>query len=415
MEGKKLLLLLLLCLFFTEVWADKVRVYVLGSKETRISFANVAVRDFMWATCSNEEGYFEVDEELLCSGVVFDITHLGYASCRMTGDEISRNGNKVQLSFQSVELNEIMILPEKVMRKKGKEIWQKILKNWDKNQLHESYVLNVHNLISENENDTLIYFHESNGQIFRLGYTPQLCHILSGSYRSGNDFLRLFRVRESVPARKGNYLFLISDYPYHFMVQEYFVINKMNPEIIYWEENSGSYYLEVKYDLGFGDSGQLKVWADKDDYCIREVEKTEHVVIEQDRKIDALTHERWKYGKRDGGIYPTSYSGDLIRYQRTSDGREWIANRLQRADFTNCNLATDQDYEIFVPGWKGNKPDYRQFLVKDYSFWSVAAYRKEDWKQVSVSVGSAFDRSRLEREFQMNYQFRWQYETSSEE
>lgn len=413
----KIVVLFLVFWALTERQVSAVEIRILDEKGEKVSFANVSVDRFMWVTCSNEEGVFEVTREWLVSGVEFEITHLGYAPCRISGKEIVGNGYVVRMTFQSLELKEVVILPEKVMRKKGKDTWQKILKNWEKNQWHESYLLHVHNLIVEHENDSMVYVHESNGEIFRFGYTPQLCPVLSQSYRSGNDFLRLFRVRESAPAGKGNYLFLISGYPYHFMVQEYFVIRKKNPEVVYWEENNEQYYLEIRYDIGWGDSGQLNVWADKQDYSLQKVEKTEHVVIEQKQKIDALTHEIWKYGKNAGGIYPLSYSVDLVRYQRGPDGQEWIGNRLQRAYFTGFSRATEEDYKIFFPESvkKTDKPDYKRLLVKDYSFWAVATYREEDWKQVLIPGCSGSDLSRLKKEFRRNYQHRWQYENSNYE
>lgn len=390
----------------------KIKVRIQDEKGEKISLAHVAIRGLSWITCSNDEGHIEIDPELLSVDTEFEISHLGFAFCRITWGDIKKNGYSIRMTTQVLELNEVVILPDEVMRKKGMKMWRKVLDCWDANQLSESYMLNVHNLILEHENDSLIYFHESNGQIFRFGYTPPLCRILSQSYKSGNDFLRLFRVRESLPARKGDYLFFILGYPYHFMVQEYFVIRKRNPEVYYYEENENHFYLELRYKLSTEDYGQLNVWGDRRDYTLQKVENMEHVVIEQEQKIDALVQEIWKYGKKGGHIYPLSYSGEMIRYQRDAKGYEWLGKRYQYAEFTDCTEATDNDYELFFESQTAlrNKPDYKNLLHKDYSFWATADYREEDWKQVSLPVNLMSDAIRLKKEFPMNGQHRWQYE-----
>lgn len=138
----------------------------------------------------------------------------------------------------------------------------------------------------------------------------------------------------------------------------------------------------------------------------------EHVVIEQEQKIDALVHEIWKYGKKGGHIYPLSYSGDMIRYQRDANGYEWLGKRYQHAEFTDCTEATDNDYELFFESQTAlrNKSDYKCLLRKDYSFWATADYREADWKQVPLPVKSESDVIRLKKEFPMNGQHRWQNE-----
>ncbi len=412
MNWCKVILLLLGLLFVTDGWAGKIKIHIQDEKGEKISFAHVAIRDLNWITCSNDEGSIEIDPELLSVNTEFEISHLGFAFCRIVWEDIKNNGYTIRMTTQVLELNEVVILPDEVMRKKGMKMWRKVLECWDANQLSKSYMLNVHNLILEHENDSLIYFHESNGQIFRFGYTPPLCQILSQSYKSGNDFLRLFRVRESLPARKGNYLFFILGYPYHFMVQEYFVIRKRNPEVYYYEENENHFYLELRYKLSTEDYGQLNVWGDRKDYTLQKVENMEHVVIEQEQKIDALVHEIWKYGKKGGHIYPLSYSGDMIRYQRDANGYEWLGKRYQHAEFTDCTEATDNDYELFFESQTAlrNKSDYKCLLRKDYSFWATADYREADWKQVPLPVKSESDVIRLKKEFPMNGQHRWQNE-----
>ncbi len=412
MKWKKLILFLSGLLFVTAGWAEKIKVCLLDEKGEKISLAHVAIRSLNWITCSNDEGCIEIESASLSADTEIEISHLGFAFCRTSWGEIEKNEYVVRMTTQVLELNEVVILPDEVMRKKGMKMWRKVVEHWDVNQLPESYLLDVHNLILEHENDSLIYFHESNGQIFRFGYTPSLCRILSKSYRSGNDFLRLFRVRESLSSRQGNYLFFTFGYPYHFIVQEYFVIRKTAPEVYYYEENENHFYLELKYKLGMEDYGQLNVWGDRRDYSLQKVENMTHIVIEQEQKIDALVHEVWKYGKNGGHVYPLSYSGDLIRYQRDSNGYEWLGKRYQQAEFTSYTKATVSDYTLFFEGGTGtwSQPDYKSLLHKDYSFWAVTDYREEAWKQVPLPVKSKADAIRLKKEFPMNSQHRWQYE-----
>lgn len=186
MVWKKLILFLSGLLFVTAGWAEKIKVCLLDEKGEKISLAHVAIRSLNWITCSNDEGCIEIDPASLLADTEFEISHLGFAFCRKSWGEIEKNGYVVRMTTQVLELNEVVILPDALMREKGMKMWRKVTEHWDVNQLPESHLLDVHNLILEHENDSLIYFHESNGQIFRFGYTPSLCRILSKSYRSGN-------------------------------------------------------------------------------------------------------------------------------------------------------------------------------------------------------------------------------------
>lgn len=398
------------CFLFQGVKAEKVKVRVVDAQEHPVSWATVFVPDLLFATCSNEEGYFTIETAQLSETSFFEVSHLTCMPCKLTWKEIREKGNRIFLTTKEVTLEEVVISPHRPDLKEGERVWRKFQQNLDKNQVVYPYLLDVHNLYMKKENGDWCYFHESEGQVLRLGYTAPLCQTLRQSYTAGNDFLHLQKVRETSSRQKGRYLYVDSGYPYYFLVQEYFSARKMQPKVLHFEEEEQAYYLEVSYVVTPEDKGIMRIWIRKEGFSLQSLETQVHFVVEQERKIDVLVREKWEYEKSGDGIYPASYSEEKTGYQSISKDEEYSYSSVQRVRFSAFRKALPEEVRSFFPGKEKEllRLVYDKLLSqKDYACWGETVYKEQDWKGRRIPAVSREDEQWMKRDFEKNFHRCW--------